>query len=424
MERKEIFRGKDIIVVESFHEGSPDVAITFSPFHDRGERRSGYGEKLFAREKVSAIYFINRHNHWWQTPEMAQAITVVGSYGLNRRFRNVTTYGSSMGGHGALLFARSLGANRTLALAPQFAVGGRNAVWRRGWQTREELYRYEDHHSPDVEATIAYDPRHPFDRSHAKAFRAVGNIAEVHVPFCHHNCAAALVEMKLMSRFALDYIAGRCDLKALAADIRARRRDSLTCLSGLKYWVGHRTQQGCMLDRVRTANVRLFLDYLERGAPIRIKSTLRPIITPYLNGLNASGQRERSVEIAQGLHDSNPRSPETAFLLADQLVGVGRPLDAYTVLLACFRRNRNNAACAVRACGAAMDAGLEREAHRLLKTALALPQQNASAWIRFLRDHHDRLPHRIAVRIYRIAAQLSPQHRHLARVSALVRGVG
>ncbi|MFD1702088.1 hypothetical protein ACFSCV_03635 [Methylopila henanensis] len=420
VERIEIFSGRDVAVVGALHGGGGDVVITFTP-HADGPRQPGYADKLLDKHGVSAIHFIHRDTHWWQTPEMAAAIAAVGALDLPRRFASVVTYGSSMGGHGALLFAKALKADRTLAISPQFAVGGRNAGWKKQWKVSPELYRYEDVRSETARTTILFDPRYPFDRAHAEAFMAVAPVETVHVPFAAHDVSAALAEMGLLSGFVLDFVAGRDDPDALRHAIRARRRDSLVCLNGLLHQLERRSQKGRMLAGVREQTVRLFLSYLENGRKMHLKRVMQSVVSPHLEHLAARGERARGVAIAEQLCDIYPKSLDIAALLSNQLAADGRMGDAYQALFRCFRRNKSSGPCALAACAAALQAGLEPEAQRLLAKALELPRQDANSWLRFLRAWHDRIPHGLAVRGYNIAAALEPEHKNLKRVGALIK---
>ncbi|MFD1330906.1 hypothetical protein ACFQ4O_02740 [Methylopila musalis] len=411
-ERRELYRGRDVVVVERLLPGSADVAVTFTPFSDRSHRAGGYAEAFLAGRGLSAVHVISQRNHWWQTPEMEPALEAIRALGLRARHRHVTTYGSSMGGHGALLFARRVEATQVLALSPQFAVNGRGALWRPRWPTLDELYRYEDEAAHDARITVAYDPYDGFDRRHAEAIGAVTPFEALRVPFSLHPVGPALVEMGLLSGFALAYLTGGGDVAALNADIRSKRRSSFVCLSGLLHRLERRGAKGAMHRTVRKRASDMFVKRLKTGVPMELKSALRPVVKPYFNTLEAKGDRKTALRMARRLLELNPTSYEAHALLARQLGRAGEHNEALTVAIAGYRYNRK-VQTAVAVADVALAAGRPDEAHRFMKIAFGLPQGDAGPWINLILAHGGTLDHRYAKRAFRLAATLAPDHPRL-----------
>ncbi|GLK75843.1 hypothetical protein GCM10008171_10970 [Methylopila jiangsuensis] len=411
-ERRELYRGKDVVVVERLAPGSADVAVTFTPFSDRSRRVGGYAETFLAGRGVSAVHVISQRNHWWQTPEMEPALEAIRALKLRARHRHVTTYGSSMGGHGALLFARAVGADQALALSPQFAVNGRGAEWRRRWPTLPELYRYEDTASPNIRVAVAYDPYDGFDRRHAEAIRAVTPFEAVRVPFSLHPVGPALVEMDLLSGFAQAFLAGGGDMAALNAEIRSRRRSSFVCLSGLLHRLDRRSAKGTMRRQVQKRVSDMFEKRLKAGAPMELKLAFRSVVKPYFDRLEARGDRKAALRMARRLLQLNPSSYEAHALLARQLGRAGEHGEALSVLAAGYRFNRR-VQTAVAVADAAFAAAQPEEAHRFLKIAFGLPQTEAGPWVNLILAHGGAMDHRYAKRAFRLAAEIAPDHPRL-----------
>src|SRR5260221_10915465 len=103
----DIFDGRDIRVVgRLFDESKENLVITFTGRAAAPPVEKGFGETYLIKRRVSAVHFISKDNHWWQTPEPAAAIDELRNRGLIGGDRQITLYGSSMGGYAALILSR------------------------------------------------------------------------------------------------------------------------------------------------------------------------------------------------------------------------------------------------------------------------------------------------------------------------------
>lgn len=420
-ERRELYRGQDIVVIERPIPDSDCLVITFTPLNSTGERRSGYGEALFEKHGVSAIHFIGLSNHWWQTPEMAEAVAVVMSLGLRQRFRHITTYGASMGGHGAMLFAGPLEADQALAFSPQFANGGRNAVWTRHWPVLTELYRYEDTHPTGVRVTVVYDPAYPFDRRHLEAFRAVTPVETVRTTFSKHATAPALAEMKALSGFVIDYVKGGGDVREMNALFRARRRDSVICWKGVAQLLSTRAHKGVFHQRAVEKGMAVVLDRFARGETVDPANYVVPLLRPYARALVRRGQAARALEIAQACLAATPASPGVNLLTAKLLGDAGRHDEALEVLKAAFQNGLRTQAIALGAAGAALDAGRRPVAKTYLDAAFAMRKQDPEALARFALAFSQKLTPQSLQRVMELAEKAGPDVRAVAQAKSRLR---
>ena len=128
-----LYSGKDVLV-EASSFGSKNIWICFdalkstlwgSELQDHSETYfkpdSGgrWGQPFLSKNHIDAINVVNLTNHWYKTPEMNAVLDIITKYIQGRVYENVITYGLSMGGYGAVLFAEQLKANRVLALGAQ-----------------------------------------------------------------------------------------------------------------------------------------------------------------------------------------------------------------------------------------------------------------------------------------------------------------
>ena len=72
---------------------------------------------------MPAIFIVAKQNHWWQVEGLDELCASVKRF--SRRFDRVVSYGSSMGGYGALLTAEAVGATHVLAVSPQTVISSR-----------------------------------------------------------------------------------------------------------------------------------------------------------------------------------------------------------------------------------------------------------------------------------------------------------
>lgn len=75
---------------------------------------------MFARYGINVIHFTCRGPQWYQYSDAETAGRALGRAAA--AFDYIVTYGASMGGYGALLFARHAGAHMTLAISPQYSM--------------------------------------------------------------------------------------------------------------------------------------------------------------------------------------------------------------------------------------------------------------------------------------------------------------
>lgn len=189
-----VFRSRRGLVITFDHMQAADVAIP--------GKRLGWGHAFIAKRGLSALHVKPLTNCWYRRPSIEAFFTAFGDSALPGVFETVMTYGGSMGGFGALSFARLARARRCLALNPQIHLGP--SV--RDWETRFDIALKQDWTGPlcDVArqiegvetVAIAYDPWHAPDRRHVELL-GDARIVRLRLPFVEHNIPYHLVGMKI-----------------------------------------------------------------------------------------------------------------------------------------------------------------------------------------------------------------------------------
>jgi hypothetical protein len=227
-----IFDGRDVRLRFVPGEASGTLVVTFAEREVRrrlGLGRAGFGEGFLRKAGIPAIRVTAAWNHWYLTPEMAPALEAARAAAAGHA--RVATYGSSIGGYGALLHAGALGAARVVALSPRFAVDPARTPFHP--VQREELPRL-DLGADDMEAALAHPARylvasdiHRFDGGHIARLRQAGGrrLGLLPLPFAGHPCGHFLREVRLLGGMATRLLLDEHPrLKLWRRRVRAARR--------------------------------------------------------------------------------------------------------------------------------------------------------------------------------------------------------
>ncbi len=315
-----LFDGSDLMVRAAPDFAGDTLMVTLSSRSERGQgkfRPEGFAERFLRKERVPHVCFINKANHWWQTPEFAQAIRAVRESGVLSRFRRVITYGASMGAYGALLAADKLDADLCLAFSPQFRVDGSlplDPTWKadlKPWPVVEEPFeaRKED---PRTEIIVFFDGLHALDRCHAEALEAVHPCRFVLAPGATHSAALYLHEAGLLKDLVGAAVAGTLSPGQTRRRIRASRR------ADPRYW------RGLGVNLTRHGRTDLALQYhrhsveLALAQPAAFADFLHEQIKLLLNATLAAGNTSEAVRLVARYRQAMPREPR-GFILASGL---------------------------------------------------------------------------------------------------------
>lgn len=212
LERTVLFDGKDIAVLGTMLEESDRLVVNFSSRINSGkpvlapaaELYQHEGENFFYKRRIPTINFICRRNIWWQTAEMAEALAVLDRLKLDSKYRQITTYGLSMGAYGALIFSKALKASRVIAIAPQYSIDSRVVPFETRWpEDREQIHFVYDDMADglitDGEVIVFYDRFFSADKRHIDLLEQHRTLDKFLVNFSTHTVARALNDMGIFS---------------------------------------------------------------------------------------------------------------------------------------------------------------------------------------------------------------------------------
>jgi hypothetical protein len=265
----QIFDGRDIRVVARLFEGAKeDLVVTFTGRAANPPVGKGFGENYLIKRRISAVHFISKDNHWWQTPEPAEAVAELHRLGLIGAGRKVTLYGSSMGGYAALMLSRMIKPKRIILFSPQYSIDSRRVPFEKRWRAYAAKLQFDhddmaaciDH---DAEIQVVYDPFFEPDRQHVALIEKLRPVDHVPIRFAGHNTARTLEELGIITRVIDDLLFGAFDVREFLRLYRRSRAGSSLFWYGLSQVLvrrGHRgaaTLAACMAAKLLLAGRRM-----------------------------------------------------------------------------------------------------------------------------------------------------------------------
>lgn len=374
-----IFEGDDIAVCTELEGTRSDAVITFTSRRLNPKRdRAGFGVEFFRKRGIPAVHVISFRNHWWQVAEMDAAIAAINALNLKGRYSSITTYGSSMGAHGALVFSDAMKADRVLAFSPQFALHGRdsawNAVWARETAGMVERYRFEDGCSTTADILVCIDPRFATDMAHVRAMQRHRPIQLIRIPFGQHPPMKYLQDGHLLTPLVDSVLAGSFDMATFMAQLRANRRNNLRYVLGMARAHQRRPSRigRCLLDR----GIEEIRERLDQGGRFPTPGDAAQLI-------ELGCPPETALPLLDALAKSYPDDPSILTARSRFLLSTN-PAEALVAAKLALKLNRKNVDLRLQVVHAQFALGLVQEAREGLATALSLQERNPSVWKRFL----------------------------------------
>jgi hypothetical protein len=205
----------------------PRVVVAFAPFdYPFSPEVEGWGSASFTKRNIAHVCVFHSVEDWHQNNEFFPAMQACRAF-LGSDVA-ITAYGFSMGGYGALLGAKALGAERAVAVSPQFSIDPAVVRFERrygpqwaamdGWKF--DLSKYMKDSPTDY--IVLYDPLHNQDRKHERRLPNPASYTRCLLHGVGHAGLQALVEMKIQETL-FDLLRGVADPKDLRNNFRARR---------------------------------------------------------------------------------------------------------------------------------------------------------------------------------------------------------
>ncbi|MFN3526785.1 MAG: hypothetical protein ACK4YU_11895 [Paracoccus sp. (in: a-proteobacteria)] len=220
--------------VEFHDRGQHQLTVTFTArmpekWKKPATARKGWGYDFLKNKGYSALHVKSDRNTWYRLPSILKFFEDARDAQLFSDFDHVMTYGTSMGGFGALAFAGIAQADTVLSYNPQINLGPRV----RDWEIRfNSATKYDwDHPMCDLSAQIKdvalpvviYDPFYKLDRKQVEILSG-DHIVRLRVPFVGHHMPDHLLELGVLGWVYSQCRNGNIDEAEFYRRVRDRRK--------------------------------------------------------------------------------------------------------------------------------------------------------------------------------------------------------
>jgi len=212
-----------------FHDTSKPLVVTFANLgalvsrQDTANGVSPWGFDFIKSLGLNVLSFAScRPQNWYRNPEFFDFINSISD--TLPEFTERLGYGGSMGGYGVSAYANFLQLDRVLLFNPISTLNKFIAPWEsrfaggRGLNWDDGAF---DGAVISCAGYIVYDPLYDLDRLHALRYQP--NIAHLKVFGVGHAVPKHLMDMGVLKKIVIGFLANDLDLNAVRSDFRKRR---------------------------------------------------------------------------------------------------------------------------------------------------------------------------------------------------------
>lgn len=204
--KKLLLRTRDLFVKE-LSVGSNTTVICFTPWIrdiPRNEKNNrGFGEGIFIEKGYNELHILARYNHWYQINDVVDFLIKYKNHNTHKFF----TYGSSMGGFAAIVFAPLVN-GRCIAISPQFSISPEVVPFEQRWRQEASSveFIYNISYNSHAQGLLVYDSISD-DAKHARLILMLRpSFLTWKKPFLGHPAGKAINELIGIKQMILDYI--------------------------------------------------------------------------------------------------------------------------------------------------------------------------------------------------------------------------
>lgn len=231
--RQVLFEGARLRLEYTGPSTPQDVLVAFPPFdYPLNSDDGGWGTKSFTKRLIPHVSVFHRDEDWHQHDEFFVAMQVCRAF--FGPAPQLTAYGFSMGGYGALLGAQALDASRAIAVSPQSSIDPAVVRFEKryaeqwakmdGW--RHDLGAHVDDSRSYI---VLVDPLHAPDKKHEARLPKPANYSRILLHGAGHAGIQSIVEMGQAEAF-FDLLRGGISAHQMRQAYRSGRPDGFRYL--------------------------------------------------------------------------------------------------------------------------------------------------------------------------------------------------
>jgi len=238
------------------------LVVTFEPLGRKktlGDRREGWGMKVLQELGYSVMAIMFKECDWYRQTDLQVFFAQMRARGFFQGFKQVITYGGSMGGFAALAHADAVSATIALSINPQASLSAQLAPWENRFNFVNRADWEGDFTNAAVgfknvrQAYVIYDPLFTLDARHVQLLSADNpGLIKLKIPVVGHLMPQWMAEMGLLKPTIKAIFSGQFSELAFYQQVRKRR-------SIRRYWQ-------MLIDNPRVAKSRLFTMIVQRYA--------------------------------------------------------------------------------------------------------------------------------------------------------------
>lgn len=231
-----LFHHSDRVKATSLAGREPRLVVSFTGVGKPGARQQAEEFVRSSRQggRNHVLFVADTLRSWYNDPGIHEEILgVVGRYQQEHGITETVTFGNSMGGYGAVIFAGPLGAKSCLAISAQYSADPKVVPEERRW--REYRDRIGSFTRPPLEDTLAAECTYfvlhgggRVERPHWSRFPVSPNLHHYIIGKVGHGVGKRLKSAGLINRVTQCALGVRpvALRRVLAGEIEFRRRSS------------------------------------------------------------------------------------------------------------------------------------------------------------------------------------------------------
>lgn len=313
--------------------GSDTLLVTFNEMGMSANGRDCWGAVPAKRLNLSIFGFVSTHPNWFPVEEILRCLEAFWKCLRNSRHKRVVVMGLSQGAYAALKFHRMLGADISIAFAPQISIDPCDVKDLRF----NQFFNSHSHNDMRIRSSdvsrrcyLFFDPFELDDIKHGRMLESLDNVTAIHLPFAGHAAVQIFLGSEniwklIEACFAHDV----ARIRTLFGELRHTNPDRPHLIA--QAVVGRRPAIAMAIfdaygrSGMESRWLHICWCLSEAGFGPRVIGWLREFLIAHPDHVSGreclclvairTGERDLALALAQGLYESDPESSRRRYIL-------------------------------------------------------------------------------------------------------------